>query len=90
MAKTVYQRNQKVWVESVGAWATIERIVPIWAKGFDEPVRVTYDVGLGREFLAHELRPEEKVDAEGAGMVANWRVLLVTGLYVFIMKEVDS
>jgi hypothetical protein len=43
MAKTVYQRNQKVWVESVGAWATIERIVPIWAKGFDEPVRVTYD-----------------------------------------------
>lgn len=75
MAKTVYQRNQKVWVESVGAWATIERIVPIWAKGFDEPVRVTYDVGLGREFLAHELKPEEKVDAEGAGMVANWRVL---------------
>jgi len=75
MAKTVYQRNQKVWVESVGAWATIERIVPIWAKGFDEPVRVTYDVGLGREFLAHELKPEEKIDAEGAGMVAHWRVL---------------
>ncbi len=52
MAKAIYQRNQKVWVESVGVWATIEKIVPVWAKGFDEPVRVTYDVGLGREFQA--------------------------------------
>jgi hypothetical protein len=74
MAKAVFQRNQKVWVESVGAWATIERVVPIWARGFDEPVRVTYDVGLGREFLAHELRPEDKgVDAEGGG--TGWRML---------------
>jgi hypothetical protein len=56
VAKTVFQRNQKVWVESVGAWATIDKIVPVWAKGFDEPVRVTYDVGLGREFQAHELK----------------------------------
>ena len=55
MAKTVFQKNQRVWVESVGCWATIEKIVPIWAKGFDEPVRVTYDVGLGREFQAAEL-----------------------------------
>jgi hypothetical protein len=30
---------------------------------------------MGREFLAHELKPEDKVDAVGAGMVANWRVL---------------
>ena len=35
VAKTVFQRNQKVWVESVGAWATIEKIVPVWAKGFE-------------------------------------------------------
>jgi hypothetical protein len=41
MAKAVFQRNQRVWVESVGAWAVIEKIVPVWAKGFDEPVRVT-------------------------------------------------
>ena len=75
MAKTVYQRNQKVWVESVGAWATIEKIVPIWAKGFDEPVRVTYDVGLGREFLAHELKPEDKMDPQEGGALSNWRVL---------------
>ena len=52
MAKAVFQKNQRVWVESVGAWAVIDKIVPIWAKGFDEPIRVTYDVGLGRDFLA--------------------------------------
>ena len=75
MAKTVFQRNQKVWVESVGAWATIEKIVPIWAKGFDEPVRVTYDVGLGREFQAHELKPEDRVDEDGGAATANWRIL---------------
>jgi hypothetical protein len=74
MAKAVYQRNQKVWVESVGAWAVIEKIEPIWAKGFDEPVRVTYDVGLGRPFLAHELRPEEKIDDAVADGGA-WRLL---------------
>ena len=74
MAKAVYQRNQKVWVESVGAWATIERVVPVWARGFDEPVRVTYDVGLGREFLAHELQPEDKgVDNDTGGPA--WRLL---------------
>lgn len=75
MAKAVFQRNQKVWVESVGAWSVVERIVPIWARGFEEPVRVTYDVGLGREFHAHELRPEQ----EGADTLADdgthWRLL---------------
>ena len=38
----------------------IEKIVPVWAKGFDERFRITYDVGLGREFLAHELRADDK------------------------------
>ena len=75
MAKTVFQKNQKVWVESVGCWATVDRIVPIWAKGFDEPVRVTYDVGLGREFQAHELKAEDKIDPQEGGVESNWRVL---------------
>lgn len=76
MAKALFQKNQKVWVESVGAWATIDRIVPIWAKGFDEPVRVTYDVGLGREFHAHELRPEDRVDdADGTTPGEGWRLM---------------
>ena len=77
MAKAVFQRNQKVWVESVGAWAMVERIDPVWAKGFDEPVRVTYDVGLGRPFLAHELRPEDPTgdEVEDIGAASGWRLM---------------
>ena len=74
MARAQFQSGQKVWVECVGAWAKIERINPVWAKGFDEPVRLTYDVGLGREFLAHELAaPEEDPTAEGG--LGQWRMM---------------
>src|SRR6201995_527226 len=75
MAKAVFQRNQKVWIESVGAWSVIERIVPIWARGFEEPVRVTYDVGLGREFHAHELRPEQNEADVLQDDGSRWRLL---------------
>ncbi len=75
MAKAQFHRHQKVWVEAVGAWATIDRIIPIWAKGFDEPVRITYDVGLGREFLGHELVEEVRSEALAAGDQGNWRIL---------------
>lgn len=75
MAKASFQKNQRVWVESVGAWANIERIVPIWARGFDEPVKVTYDVGLGREFHGHELRAEQDGDDALADDGARWRLL---------------
>jgi len=75
MAKAVFQRNQRVWVESVGAWASIERIEPIWAKGFDEPVRVTYDVGLGRPFFAHELTAEEPIGNDDPSGERGWRLM---------------
>jgi hypothetical protein len=78
MAKAVFQRNQKVWVESVGAWAIVERIDAVWAKGFDEPVRVTYDVGLGRAFHAHELRAEDPMGEESEDQPAastGWRLM---------------
>ncbi len=75
MAKAVYHRGQKVWVESVGAWAVIEKLTPIWAKGFNEPVRITYDVGFGRDFLAQELRPEEANDTGDATDFGEWRLL---------------
>jgi hypothetical protein len=75
MAKAVFQRNQRVWVDSVGAWATIERIEPVWAKGFEEPVRVTYDVGLGRPFLAHELVAEDPVGSESVKTESGWRLM---------------
>ena len=73
MAKAVFHRGQRVWVEAVGAWASIEKLAPVWAKGFDEPVRITYDVGLGREFLAHELRPEASTGEPGGP--GDWRLL---------------
>ncbi|OYW78599.1 MAG: hypothetical protein B7Z26_09525 [Asticcacaulis sp. 32-58-5] len=58
MAKAIFHRRQRVWVEPVGTWALIDKVNPIWAKGFDEPIRVTYDCGLGREFRAEELARE--------------------------------
>ena len=76
MAKAQFHRHQKVWVEAVGAWASIDRIIPVWTKGFDEPVRITYDVGLGREFLAHELQAEAaSTDALPDADGGNWRIL---------------
>ncbi len=75
MAKAIFQKNQRVWVESVGAWAIIEKLVPVWARGFDEPVRVTYDVGLGRDFQAHELKPEQESDDVLSEDGAHWRLL---------------
>jgi hypothetical protein len=58
MAKAVFHRHQRVYVDPVGTWAVIDRINPVWVKGFDEPVKVTYDCGLGRDFTAEELSPE--------------------------------
>ena len=72
MAKAVFQRNQRVWVDSVGVWGVIEKITPVWARGFDEPLKVTYDLGLGRDFQAHELRAEEPSELQGG---ENWRLL---------------
>ena len=73
MARAQFQKGQKVWVECVGAWANIEKVQPVWAKGFDEPVRVTYDIGLGREFLAHELL--SPAEDEAADEIGQWRLL---------------
>lgn len=75
MAKASFHKNQRVWVETVGTWATIEKVVPVWAKGFDEPVRITYEIGLGREFQAHELEAERKEDADAALEMGSWRLL---------------
>ena len=73
MARAQFQKGQKVWVECVGAWAHIEKVQPVWAKGFDEPVRVTYDVGLGREFTANELLVAAEDPAQGDQ--ETWRLL---------------
>lgn len=73
MARAQFQKGQKVWVESVGAWTQVEKINAVWAKGFDEPVKVTYDVGLGRDFTAGELMCAAE-DASASNM-GQWRLL---------------
>jgi hypothetical protein len=59
MAKAQFHKNQRVFVKPVGTWALVEHVVPHWAKGLEEPIRVFYDCGLGREFAAEELQSEE-------------------------------
>lgn len=73
MARAQFQKGQKVWVECVGAWTYIEKVQPVWAKGFDEPVRVTYDVGLGRDFAANEL--QLAMDDPAANDLGAWRLM---------------
>ena len=70
MAKAQFHKNQRVYVKPVGTWALIERVVPHWAKGIDEPIRIHYDVGLGREFAAEELLSEEPVSEKAVVGVA--------------------
>lgn len=74
MAKAQFHKNQRVYVKPVGTWALIEHVVPHWAKGIEEPIRIHYDVGLGREFAAEELLSEEPVNDKGTDS-ENWRVV---------------
>ena len=75
MAKAQFHKNQRIYVKPVGTWALVERVVPHWAKGLDEPLRVYYDVGLGREFAADELQAEEpQADVEN-GANESWRII---------------
>jgi hypothetical protein len=76
MAKAVFHKGQRVFVKPVATWAAIESVNPQWVKGVEEPLRVTYDVGLGRDFQAHELAAEESAPAKPDLIeIENWRVL---------------
>jgi hypothetical protein len=75
MAKAQFHKNQRVYVRPVGTWALVERVVPHWAKGLEEPLRIYYDVGLGREFSAEELQNEEPASAIAPRQGQAWRVL---------------
>ncbi|HIK64444.1 MAG TPA: hypothetical protein EYG02_05380, partial [Henriciella marina] len=59
MAKALFHKSQRVFIKPVGTWAIVEKVIPHWVKDVEEPLRVTYDVGLGREFSATELVSEE-------------------------------
>ena len=73
MAHAQFHKNQRVYVRPVGTWAIVERVVPHWTKGLEEPLRISYDVGLGREFTAEELQPESPPPA--GGDEESWRIL---------------
>jgi hypothetical protein len=51
--------------------------VPVWVKGCDEPFKVAYDCGMGREFAPEELEQESvALQNGGNGMVGGeWRVM---------------
>lgn len=74
MAKAQFHKNQRVYVKPVGTWALVERVIPHWAKGLDEPIRVFYDVGLGREFAADELQAEQPM-GETKDDGQQWRII---------------
>lgn len=75
MAKAQFHKNQRVFVKTVGTWATIEKVMPHWAKGLDEPLRIFYDVGLGRDFAADELAAEQQVETQFDATAQKWRVV---------------
>lgn len=71
MAKADFHKHQRVFVRPVGTWALIEQVKPHWVKGVEEPVRISYDCGLGRDFTPDELSEEQKDDVD----VGNWRLM---------------
>lgn len=84
MAKALFHKSQRVYVKPVGTWVLIERVVPHWVKGVDEPLRITYDCGLGRLFHARELASEqamhrmercEEEDEDDEMLIEQWRVV---------------
>ena len=75
MAKAQFHKNQRVYVRPVGTWALVERVVPHWAKGLEEPLRIHYDVGLGREFAAEELQAKSPTDETAPNGGEHWRVV---------------
>lgn len=76
MAKAVFHKGQRVYVKPVATWATVERVHPQWVKGVEEPLRVTYDVSLGRDFHAHELSAEDREPSKPDLIeTENWRII---------------
>jgi hypothetical protein len=54
----------------------VERVIPHWAKGLDEPIRIFYDVGLGREFAGDELQAEQPLAVNGRpNGKDHWRIV---------------
>ncbi|MBL4595477.1 MAG: hypothetical protein JKX99_02750 [Robiginitomaculum sp.] len=74
MAKAEFHKNQRVYVGPVGTWAVIEQIKPHWVKDVPEPIRISYEVGLGRDFKANELSGESRDGFADQAVKENWRI----------------
>ena len=80
MAKALFHRGQRVFIKPVGTWALVEKVIPYWVKDVAEPLRIGYEVGLGREFNAGELisesvmRGRETQEGEDDLVLENWRI----------------
>ena len=82
MAKALFHKHQRVFVKPVGTFAMVERVIPHWVKDVPEPLRVTYDVGLGREFTGGELVSEAKLNERQGNLQDSltgeeWRICLL-------------
>lgn len=71
MAKAAYHKHQRVYVKPVGTWALIERVKPQWVKDVEQPVKIYYDCGLGRDFTEAELSGEAVEEVDGG----RWRLM---------------
>jgi hypothetical protein len=81
MAKALFHKAQRVFVKPVGTWALIEQVIPQWVKDVDEPLRITYDCGLGRRFEGAELVSEQVMhklqrpdDEDDDFVLERWRI----------------
>jgi hypothetical protein len=75
MAKAIFHKSQRVFVKPIGTWAHVEQVIPQWAQGIEEPIRVHYDVGMGKKFSADELESEGSNDARAVTLDGEWRVI---------------
>jgi len=76
MVKALFHKSQRVIVKPVGTWAVVEHVVPHWVKDINEPLRISYDCGLGRPFQAHELVSEQAVHDQNRTLDDNEDVML--------------
>jgi len=71
MAKAEFHKHQRVYVKPVGTWAVIEQVKPHWVRDVEEPVKIFYDCGLGRDFSPDELSAEAVEDTQAG----RWRLM---------------
>ena len=78
MAKANFHKSQRVFVRPVGTFAHVEAVVPKWVKDCDEPIKISYDCGMGREFAQEELCRKSRARCRSMardGIDGTWRII---------------